>query len=183
LGTAGQVLQVNSGANAPEWATPSSGGMTLISTTTLSGASVTLSSIPQTYNSLRVVIRNYLPADDNVRMIMRINSDANTRYAELGVSPASPTTTFNDTRFAVCPSADNAVSTNSGIVDIPDYTNSVTWKQCLIQSISVDSATNTSFRFGNIFGVYNQTSAITSLLFLPNTGNFTSGSILLYGVK
>jgi hypothetical protein len=45
IGTANQVLAVNSGATAPEWQTISSGGMTLISTTTLTGSSILLSSI------------------------------------------------------------------------------------------------------------------------------------------
>ena len=45
LGTAGQVLTVNSGATAPEWAAVSANSMTLLSTTTLSGAATTVSSI------------------------------------------------------------------------------------------------------------------------------------------
>ena len=56
IGTAGQVLAVNSGATAPEWITSSSGGMTLLSTTTLSGAATTISSISQSYNSLFVLV-------------------------------------------------------------------------------------------------------------------------------
>jgi hypothetical protein len=48
IGTASQILAVNSGATAPEWvAAPSSGSMTLLSTTTLSGTSTTISSINQ----------------------------------------------------------------------------------------------------------------------------------------
>mgnify|MGYP007073097109 CR=1 FL=1 len=47
IGSTGQVLTVAAGV--PSWATSSSGGMTLISTTTLTGASITLSSIPATY--------------------------------------------------------------------------------------------------------------------------------------
>jgi hypothetical protein len=61
LGTAGQVLTVNSGATAPEWATPSSGGMTSIATGTLSGASVVISSIPSTYNDLFLELENHYP--------------------------------------------------------------------------------------------------------------------------
>ena len=38
IGTAGQVLKVNSGATAPEWATASSGALTLIKKATFSGA-------------------------------------------------------------------------------------------------------------------------------------------------
>ena len=59
IGTAGQYLKVNSGATAPEWATLSAGGMTLLSTTAISGASTTVSSISQDYTNLVIVISNY----------------------------------------------------------------------------------------------------------------------------
>jgi len=39
IGTASQVLTVNSGATAPEWQTPPAAGLTLINSTTFSGAS------------------------------------------------------------------------------------------------------------------------------------------------
>jgi hypothetical protein len=39
IGTANQVLRVNSGGTAPEWATPASGALTLLSATTFSGSS------------------------------------------------------------------------------------------------------------------------------------------------
>ncbi|CAB4161820.1 hypothetical protein UFOVP794_1, partial [uncultured Caudovirales phage] len=67
IGSAGQVLTVAAGV--PSWSTPASGGMTLLSTTTLTGASVTLSSISGSYNNLQLVIRNFKPATDfaNIR--------------------------------------------------------------------------------------------------------------------
>ena len=54
IGSTGQVLTVASGV--PSWATPSSGGMTLLSTTALSGTSTTVSSIDQTYTNLVLYI-------------------------------------------------------------------------------------------------------------------------------
>ena len=57
-GTAGQVLTSN-GTSAPAFATPAGGGgLTLISTTTTANGatSATLSSIPQTYKALKLVI-------------------------------------------------------------------------------------------------------------------------------
>jgi hypothetical protein len=184
LGTAGQLLQVNSGANAPEWATVSTGGMTLISTTTLSGSSVTLSSIPQTYNDLVVVIRNYLPSSDDGQIWMRINSDSGTRYANITtLSVISSASTFTDSVFIVQPSADNAVTQNFGKIQLFDYKNTTTWKSIETNSISTDATTNTSYRYSTYFGVYNQIPAISSLLFIASSGTFTSGTILLYGVK
>ena len=60
IGTVGQVLTVNSGATAPEWATASAGGMTLIATATPSAAaSFNFTSIPSTYKHLLMVWRNF----------------------------------------------------------------------------------------------------------------------------
>jgi hypothetical protein len=56
IGTTGQVLTVNGGATAPEWATATSGSMTLLTTTTLSAAAtITISDIDQTYTNLYVL--------------------------------------------------------------------------------------------------------------------------------
>ena len=183
IGTAGQVLQVNSGATAPEWATPSAGGMTLISTTTLTGASVTLSSIPQTYNSLRLVCREFKPATDSQQGRMYINNDSGAnRYRN--VQAFTSNTTFNNTFIDPVFSAnDNSVATGLSIIDIPDYTNATTWKMVEIKSLGVDGTTTANQTFSINFGLYNQTTAITSLVFFPSSGNFTSGTLLLYGVK
>jgi hypothetical protein len=67
IGTAGQVLQVNLGATAPEWATPAvaSSGMTLISRTSFSAAaSVTIDSLFST------TYENYL-------LCAQVNSSSN----------------------------------------------------------------------------------------------------------
>jgi hypothetical protein len=71
IGTAGQVLAVNSGADAPEWVTPavSASGLTLISTTSFSNvASQAFDNVfTTTYFTYLVVINNLAavtPADD-----------------------------------------------------------------------------------------------------------------------
>jgi len=99
VGTNGQILTADSAASTGlTWTTPAaSGGMTLISTTTLSGASVTLSSIPQTYKSLVMYVRNYQPATNGQLLRFRYNSDSGAnRYGtnDLGVSVAG---TYNGT--------------------------------------------------------------------------------------
>lgn len=160
-----------------------SGGMTLISTTTLSGASVTLSSIPQTYNSLYLVIRSFLPANNNAQLLMRFNGDSNAnRHRSMlntGTSYEAQTS-FNATSVTLDSFSSNSASTNLTGITIPNYTNTTTWKMADIVSVS---SPNTNFILRNAAGLYNQTSAITSLVFFPDSGNFTSGTILLYGVK
>jgi len=184
VGANGTVLTAASGqATGLEWATPSSGGMTLISTTTLTGASVTLSSIPQTYNNLRLVCREFKPATDSQQGRMYINNDSGaSRYRNVVAfsSNVGFNTTFVDNVFAA---NDNSVATGLSIIDIPDYTNALTWKMVESKSLGVDGTTTTSHSFNYNFGLYNQTTAITSLVFFPSSGNFTSGTLLLYGVK
>jgi hypothetical protein len=187
LGTAGQVLQVNSGATAPEWATPSSGGMTLISTTTISNnATVSLTSIPQTYNSLYVVIRNYKPATAFVGLRMRFNSDSgsNRHRADIynSVFYYNTSFAFNGTSTEIAPYNDTSVASGLTTITIPDYTNATTWKQGQFVTVST-SSTTTEFLYVAGTSLYNQTGAITSLDFFSASGNLTSGTILLYGVK
>ena len=185
LGTAGQVLQVNSGANAPEWATLSSGGMTLISTTTLTGASVTLSSIPGTFNHLYLVIRNYCPATTAMPMLGRFNGDSGANRHARATSIVANPAAFGQTSFTAWGTTQTSTAANCNQVTvafIPDYINTATQKLYYSFGWGLESD-NTSLLQNSRLGLYNQTVAITSLEFFPQSGNFTSGTILLYGVK
>ncbi len=163
------------------------GGMTLLSTTTLTGATVTLSSIPQTYNKLFLVFRNFLPANDGSSIYMRFNGDS---AANRHVVDSYYSVFYYDTSFAFGGtssriSSDNDNVTGNGLVtcEIFDYTNTATWKMAEYTSLTTSDSNTAQYkhRKGAIF--YNQTSAISSLTFLATSGNFTSGSVLLYGVK
>ena len=183
VGTNGQVLTAASGqATGLEWATPSSGGMTLISTTTLTGASTTVSSIPATYKNLQVIIRLPLNATDNSETNMRFNSDSGVRYFYVN-SWATGTGTFGTDSIRIAGTGDNAVTQGTIAVNILDYANTSTWKQANWTSVINDGTTTTTYRLQTGIGAYNQTGAISSLTFIPQSGNFTSGSILLYGVN
>lgn len=182
IGTTGQVLTVSSGV--PSWATPSSGGMTLISTTTLSGSTITLSSIPQTYIDLILIIRNYRPVTDGENIRGRFNADATaSRHNSSTTFGASSTTTFAQDYFRISDLVDNTVTTSQFRIQIPDYTNTSTWKQALVYGLSADSTTPTSFHTTFYLAVYNQTAAISSLELYNTSGNFNAGTVLLYGVK
>lgn len=164
-----------------KWATPSSGGMTLISTTTLSGASITLSSIPQTYKDLVLIIRNFKPATDSVEIIMRFNGDSNTRYNTISVTGSDNSFAYN--AIYVSDSNDNSVATGLMRIEIPDYANSVTWKMAFLDSLTVNPTTTTNLNWWKRNALYNQTAAISSIYLAPGGGNFTSGEVLFYGVK
>lgn len=184
VGTNDQVLIADSStATGLKWGTPSSGGMTLISTTTLTGTSVTLSSIPATYKDLYIVIKNFLPATNNRALFMRFNADANANRHQFTSTIALTTATaFDLTSGTVISNASNSVSESLATITIPDYTNTTTWKMGIAEAINNDATTTTSFEYFNHKIFYNQTGAISSLQFLPNAGSLTSGTILLYGV-
>jgi hypothetical protein len=181
IGTTGQVLTVAGGV--PSWATSSSGGMTLISTTTLTGASVTLSSIPSTYNNLFIVIRLPLNATDAQELNMRFNADSTANRHNWNNSFTSQTMTFDTTFMRLAASYDNATTQGLITLTIPDYANTTTWKMGYVYSLTNNETTPTGGRIHAGNGFYNQTGAISSLLFFPQSGNFTSGTVLLYGVK
>ena len=186
IGSSAQVLTVASGV--PSWATPSTGGMTLISTTTLTGATVTLSSIPQTYNNLYLVIQNFKPSVDGDYFTFRFNGISTNTYQE--AAPYDTSTDASKTGFNKIGGSrqflrsDSTTALGFGIIQIFDYTNTVTNKVALFNGFSNDDTNpTTTWRVGGGTGTSTATSAITSLDFLTTGGNFTSGTVLLYGVK
>jgi len=161
------------------------GSMTLLSTTTLTGASVTLSSIPQTYKDLKIVIKNFKPASGS-NITCRVNGlssgiyRGNQEYSEAGADNRGATNTSWELH------ARNQNSTTAeGLADyvIPDYTNATTWKYVFGRMISNNPSTATNYNFATFWAPVRQTAAITELFFAPASGNFTSGTILLYGVN
>lgn len=183
VGSNDQVLTADSStATGLKWATASSGGMTLLETLSLSGASVTSSTIAGTYKNLQIVVRNYKPATDAQPLRMRLNSDTGTSYRTFEAFAGGPDAA-NSTVLAFTQDSDNSVSNSLAIANITDYANSSTYKIAHFNTITTDSTTTTQVqtRFG--YGVWYNTNAITTITFLPANGNFTSGSILIYGVS
>jgi hypothetical protein len=184
VGANDTVLTADSStATGLKWAAPASGGMTLISTTTLTGSSITLSSIPSGYNGLELRILNFLPATDSVECRMRINSDSNTRYA-WGVSAQAANETFVQFDYIVISRTnDNSVANGLNIIQIPDYTSTTRFKTGTMRGVNNNATTPTNFNAQSNVFFYNQLAAITSLDIFTEAGNFTSGTVLLYGVK
>jgi hypothetical protein len=182
VGTNGQVLIADSTqATGLTWGTPASGGMTLISTTALtSGSTITIGSIPGTYKNLFLVIQNSRLAT-NAGLRFRFNSDSGTRYA-LQQAFNTGNTGFGANAVDMLQNGANATTQNGMITCfVPDYANTVTWKQVEMNAF-VSASTATNFNWDKNFGFYNQTSAITSID-LTTTSTFVAGSALLYGVS
>jgi hypothetical protein len=80
---------------------------------------------------------------------------------------------------------DNSVNYGLSIIKFPDYASTNRWKIGETLGINVNATTTTNFNHLGYSGkfAYNQLAAITSLVLFPDSGNFTSGTALLYGVK
>jgi hypothetical protein len=183
IGTTGQALLVSGGV--PAWGTISAGGMTLINTggTTLTGASVTISSIPSTYNDLLVIIRNARTVDDGGDPTVRINGDSTaSRHARLLSSNATGVS-FNNTLWSLINQQDNGASESLISLLIPDYANTTSWKIGRSFGVANDPTTSTNISYLQGMFAYNQTGAISSLQFIGDANGWTSGTVFVYGVK
>jgi hypothetical protein len=185
VGANDTVLTADStAATGLKWATPSSGGMTLISTTTLTGSSVTLSSIPGTYKNLQLIVRNYLPSADGAVFHIRANGDTTSNQHNEINGFENGQFGYNNNAWVIDPGAngqDSAASESLLVLDIYDYANTTTMTMTGATYVGNHNTTNYNFWFGGF--LYKPTTAITSLELFVASGTFTSGTALLYGVK
>jgi hypothetical protein len=172
IGTAGQVLTVASGV--PSWATSSSGGMTLLSTTSLTGTSVTVSSIPSGYQDLRIVISGVTNDTNNATLQMQFNGQTGSVYS-VGTS--------SGTQINVSTTQLRTGGKNTSAITVFDYT-SLLPKAIMYTSATRNGADTQVVANGSIQSAFETTVAVTSLtLFCNSSENITAGTIKIYGVK
>ena len=180
IGSTGNVLTVSGGV--PTWAAPAAGGMTLLSTTTLSGASVTISSIPSGYVNLIAMISGVTNATANGHL--RVAPNAQTNKASYLLSQGNvwaatvPDYIYlsNVTYAMLRTNTDNAFT-----LQINNYASSTDVKS--FQNLFGYQDPTPTARAGAALGYFNSTTAITSLVFDNTGGNLSTGTVLLYGVK
>ena len=184
IGSTGQVLTVASGL--PSWATPAGGGgMTLLSTTTLSGSSTSVTGISGSYKDLKILLYNInlsssgtltiqLNGSNSVsytNQVMRLTTSAileqlyasNWRLNGNGVGSSNTSNCFS---LTVSNYANEAATTVKPYFYFGGYT---------------DDGPRSSPIFGG--GYFESTSAITSLNVAISAGSFSAGTIKVYGVN
>ena len=180
LGTANQVLAVNSGATAPEWVTPAAGGgMTVISSGSFPAATDTLviSSIPATFKNLQLVMRDFKLTSDGTYGL-KFNSLSSVYYASF-TGDNSSTATFAYITFIS--TIDNRDTDATCVVNVYDYTSTTSNKVTDSLYIAGTSTGAPDFSSFTRIGAVRSTAAINSLTIL-GSNNFNGGTYILYGV-
>jgi hypothetical protein len=183
VGTNGQVLTADSAeATGLKWATSTSGGMTQLgSTTTLSGASTTVSFTATGYNSIQIVVQG-MTTTNNDYPRMDINGSAGITK----VSGTQNSTAFTGDHMYMLSGANefkNSGGLNSWVVNVYQPDNTSYYKAVDSRSAGQDYLSN--YIAVNQAGIFKSTSAISSVTVTTiNGGNsFTGGQIKVYGVK
>jgi hypothetical protein len=183
IGSTSQVLTVSGGL--PTWSTISAGGMTVIASGNLTGTSITISSIPQTYNNLQLVLRGLQPTGQNQNARLRFNSDTGTNYFKT-TSNGINLQSWNATLIELGNAQDNTAGQSFLVTDLYDYTNTSSWKATSTIAIQNRATSPTNFDIARELGFWyasNGASAITSILIFTQSSGFTAGTYTLYGVK
>ena len=183
VGTDGQVLTADAAsASGVKWATAASGGMTLLSTTSLTGSSVTISSINQNYKSLKFIVQGFYPSANGDGLKLRTNSNTTLYGISFTYPQENDQSQTYDNSIPLTGPTRNATPYTLVSGEIPNYTNTTTRKIIPYCSVAHSYLTSTRTTIYNSVGVVNQLDAISSLTFLTPT-SFSGGTVLLYGVN
>ena len=184
IGSTSNVLTVAGGV--PTWAAPAAGGMTLLSTTSLSGATTTVTISDATYINLFVVAYRVANDTANGDFRFKLNSDATMTQADLYRFSSTTGTGGVGGGFLNLTNGNGILRTNNDnyfAINIYNYASAAQYKAFDFRGIfsSTQSGNPVTVEFGA--GGYPTNTAITSLIFENSNGNLNGGTVLVYGVK
>ena len=172
-------------ATGLKWATPAaSGGMTLLSTTSLSGSTTTVSSISGSYTNLVVYLKDFY-AGAAAQVFLNFNGDttnANYQWSAMRGYASGADFQFAANARSIATTLKDASGENFMAYEIPNYANTTTHKTYLAYGKvlnSVDTVVNNVLNAAYI----GSTSAISSISFVTDVGTWQAGTIEIYGVK
>jgi hypothetical protein len=201
VGTDGQVLVADSAqADGVNWATPSAGGMTLISEQVLSASTgYSFTSIPQTYKQLVLIWGGIKHSANSTIFSIRLNANSGSVY-EMITAGLDGTTAQASTTARTDISAPNQGSFGSwslatandaqavqGILMVDNYA-STTKEKSFTSTYGYFHSNNTVANTAQINGNFASTTAVTSIDITRISGtatisNVTNTTVRLYGVS
>ena len=159
------------------------GGMTLLSTTTLSGASTTVTISDFSYLNLFVLVTGMTNLTASSTAVCKINNLANNVYGvqTYNANGTAGTAAQSNTSLDFLTSSTFNNANNVWQIFIGDYASSTTVKSLNYVAGAVrSSGGNTG---GNFSGYVTATTQISSLVFSNAGGNWNAGTVTVYGVK
>jgi len=187
VGSNGQVLTADSTVSTGvKWATPSSGSMTLLASTALSGSSVSFTSISGSYKDLKLVITDW-ETSNSATLRFTINNDSSSLYDRIGQQlnnsgSASIITGSNTANVDLCgdtPSSGSAL--NHTVIDFFDYTASNAVK--LGRFVNVYDMSTAAYGIVDAAWAYSSATALTRIDLSLSGFTFSAGNAYLYGVN
>ncbi len=185
IGSTSDVLTVSGGV--PTWAAPAGGGgMTLMSTTTLSGASTTISVAANSYKQLQLVIRGLDCTADN-DVFLQINGITTSIYvpANIGSNNGSAYTYYTKTNgvYLNLPGVDGLGTGNKNNGTIIFYDCNSTNGKVINCNFYSETTSGGRLNINNATVGVTDTAVISSIVIKVASGSFDGGSALLYGVS
>ena len=164
-----------------------SGGMTLLSTTSLTGASTTVGSINLTYKDLIVIISGMSGATNGQDFQCAPNGTTNIVYQT--TNGRFSTTSYNDGETAAyinftdgC-GHNNSTTVNSWTLRISQYAATDKGKPFAYSGYFQSNQSGSPLAAITGAGGINTNTAISSLVFSMSSGNLSTGTVLVYGVN
>lgn len=189
VGTNGQFLKANSATSSGlEWADVSAGGLTSIASGSLTGASVSLSSISSQYVHLWLVLKNVYMASNSGLIRVTLNNDTGTSYTSRSGYLAGFTVAAEDTYLTISDTLSSTNTKNTINFQIFNYTDSDAYRHLARFSTRETSVAGQVAAESYGMAWYNKTSAVNRIDLLAylnngNTSTFSGGTYTLYGVK
>jgi hypothetical protein len=176
--------------NATEYYTGSAyaaiggGGLTLISTTTLSTGTTTISATLTSYKNVFMLVK-MAQASGTTILRMRINGDTganyNTNTVQTSGTTASGRSSINATSFLI-----DDISTGStvraalnGVINLYRVTDT----NEIIANWLMRNDDGTDYGTASAVGAYDCSAAVSSVTFFLDAGTFSAGTVYLYGVN
>lgn len=182
IGTAGQVLKVNSGATAPEWGAAASSALTLVKTQTI-GTSVTSVTVNDafstTYDNYLITVTGGSASSDSADIVIKFGA-AVSNYKWVGIYMRPTSSTVNS--FATNSASNMTVGggSSNGFASFITVINPYLTKRTGV--IALTGTTHSDMYFQDYKGFLDDATSYTSFI-ISSSSNLTGGEIRVYGYQ